>query len=248
MRRESMHIENIRQRNSEQPEVAALLVPIFAFLRNSGITDRQLNNKIKSALIIAARSKSKLKVVRQTQSYSYSQIVDNWLKHPSYINASGQPLDLPLRGKISVSSLMQLTGITHSAKTVISLLIRYGNVKRTASGTFRLVRRQLQFITEGIIPFEPNFAFLVDAATAATRGIGDSGRQPVMFWIRAENTDIRLRDVGNFKAFAYERGRVFLHEIDDWLAQHAVDAEAANRNRKQLRRVGVGLFPFCTDR
>ena len=248
MRRGLMHIDKSGQRNSEQPEVAALLIPIFAFLRNSGMTDRQLNHEIKGALITAARSRSKLKIVRQTQSYSYSQIVDNWLKHPSYINASGQPLDLPLKGEISISGLMKLTGITHSAKTVASLLIRYGNVKRTASGTLRLVRRQLQFITEGIIPFEPNFAFLVDAATAATRGIGADRRQPVMFWIRAENTDIRLRDVSNFKAFAYERGRVFLHEIDDWLAQHAVDAAAASRNRKQLRRVGVGLFPFCTDR
>jgi hypothetical protein len=248
MRRGSTHIEKISQRNSEQPEVAALLTPIFAFLKNSGMSDRQLNHKIKNALTIAAKSRSKLKVVRQTQSYSYSQIVDNWLKQPSYINASGQPLDLPLKGEISISGLMKLTGITHSAKTVISLLIRYGNVKRTASGTFRLVRRQLQFITEGIIPFEPNIAFLVDAATAATRGIGADSRQPAMFWMRAENTDIRLRDVGNFKAFTYERGRVFLHEIDDWLAQHAVDTAAASRNRKQLRRVGVGLFPFCTDR
>jgi hypothetical protein len=248
MRRGSVKNDKSRQRYSEQPEVKALLMPIFAFLRNSGMTDPQLNNAIKTALIIAPKSRTKLKVVRQTESYSYSQLVDNWLKHPSYINASGQPLDLPLKGKIGFSGLMKLTGITHSPKSVISVLVRYGNVKRTASGTLRLVRRQMQFITEGIIPFEPNFAFLVDAATAATRGIGADGRQPAMFWIRAENTDIRLRDVGNFKAFAYERGRVFLHEIDDWLAQHAVDAPAASRNRKQLRRVGVGLFPFCTDR
>jgi hypothetical protein len=237
-----------RRSNADQQIIGELLAPIFVLLRKSGLTEHQITAELVSARARAAQSRSRIKVVKQQEIYNYSEVVDTWLKDPSYATTSGRPMDLPLAGQISISNLIKLTRITHPPKVVLAVLKRFGIVRKTAAGNYRLVKLYMELESKHWLVFEPHLAFLTEAVKAATRGMASSRRQPTMFWISIENRDIPLRVANEFKLYVRERGRVFLREVDDWLRQHAVDAATTTNKRKQLRRLGVGLFPFCTDR
>ena len=130
--------------------------------------------------------------------------------------------------------------------SVLSVLIRYGNVKRTRQGTFELLRPF--FYTSGpkAMAYEPVADFLSDASSTLSRILKRSKRWrgPDLFWKKTENARISEANAKRFTAFAKERGLVFLDELDDWLEANSDKKKTGLRSR---RRVGLGIFSIYTD-
>src|SRR5271170_3957707 len=195
MRKSKTALVQKRRSNADQQIIGKLLAPIFVLLRKSGLTEQQITSELIRARARAAQSRSRIKVVKQQEIYNYSEVVDTWLKDPSYATTSGRPMDLPLAGQISISNLIKLTRITHPPKVVLAVLRRFGIVRKTAAGKYRLVKLYMELESKHLLVFEPHLAFLKEAVKAATRGMGSTRQHPTMFWISIENQDIPLRVV-----------------------------------------------------
>jgi hypothetical protein len=218
------------------------LTPVMSLLHRSGIPKAKLLAECRSAIRMA--SSSKLKIVHVRISHEVTGIVNRWLRDPDYLNSSGRPDELPLKGKRSIGSLVRACSTTVSPKAALDLMVQFGVARRVPSGKYRLVRRMMVYGHPDYLPFEPNFRFLTDAARVSTRNLWNSKRPPTLFWQCADNPKIEARRIREFMQFAQQRGLSFMHEINDWLDEHECTGRQPSKSAK-LKRLGVGLFGIC---
>lgn len=220
-----------------------LLTPVMSLLHKSGISKARLLAECRSAIRLA--STSKLKIIHVGISHEVTGIVNRWLRDPEYLNRSGRPDELPLRGKRSISSLVRTCGAAVSPKSALNLMVQFGVARRIPSGKYRLIRRMMVYGHPEYLPFEPNFRFLTDAARVSTRNLWNSKRPPTLFWQCADNPKIESRRIREFMQFAQQRSLSFMHEINDWLDEHECAGPQSARKSAKLKRLGVGLFGIC---
>lgn len=235
-------------RGEQQLEALELLAPLVAFLLASGLSDQDLQEGFSSALLRAKRATTDVKVVRMgSRLGSYHQraeIIDRWLRNPAFVNKAGKPLDLPLQGKLSIATLVKLADVKEPPRSILRLLVKLGNVAPLSNGKYRLVKRYMNYKAPGLLPFEPNAQFILDAISSATRGLGNPGANRELFWLNSEH-NIPAPKTKEFLRYAHNRGIIFLHEINDWLDQYAVKLDSSV-DRRKIRRLGMALFPYCS--
>jgi hypothetical protein len=98
------------------------------------------------------------------------------------------------------------------------------------------------------LPFEPNFRFLVDATRATTNRLHAPKARNRLFWQCADNSRIHPRYAKDFLSFVKQRGLSFMHEINDWLDEHASTQAGVARRSAGTKRLGVGLFAIASNR
>ncbi len=220
-----------------------LLTPVMALLHKSGIPKVKLLAECKAA--IRSASSSRLKIVHISIGQEVTGIVNRWLRDPNYLNNSGRPDELPLKGKRSIGTLVRACKTTVSPKEALSVMVRFGVVRRIPSGKYRLIRRLMDYGHPVYLPFEPNFRFLTDAARVSTRRLRNSTRPTGLFWQCADNPRIDSRKVREFMQFAQQRSLSFMHEINDWLDEHECNGSQPTKSSVKMKRLGVGLFGIC---
>ena len=229
-------------------KAADLLEPAIAFLYKSGLSKKQLLTECRSAIREASTAKSTLSVIHVGFRKETIDIVNRWLRDPSYLNHNGRPDDLPLSGSRSIGSLVKACRGAITPNVALAQLLEFDIVKRVASRRYRLVRRSMDFKHSDYLPFEPNFRFLVDATRAATNRLQDSKVSNNLFWQCADNSRIPSRYTKEFLAFVRHRGLSFMHEINDWLDEHETVEKRAPNRRTHLKRLGVGLFGIGSNK
>jgi hypothetical protein len=220
-----------------------LLVPIVAFLIKSGLPRTQLLSEFRAAVRYA--SSSRLKVVHMQLGEEASNVVNRWLRDPNFLNNSGRPAELPLRGIRSIAALVKASQTDVSPAAALKLLMEFGIVKQVISGKYRLIRRLVDFGHPKYLPFEPNFRFLVDATRVSTTWLRHARKTRGLFWQCADNSRIDARLAKDFLQFAQQRGLSFMHEINDWLDEHEYECTSSSKKTIRLKRLGVGLFGIC---
>ena len=219
-----------------------LLAPILGLLLRSGLGEKKIREQFDRALSAAKRERSGPQVYRVQSKYLSADLLHRWMRDPKYLNSNGKPVDLPAQGETSIASLVKESAISGSPETIVPFLLKFENVRRTRDGKFRLLRRSLNYKIPDLLPFEPNFEFLVDAARSCTRGIGLPKRSQDLFWQRADSLRLDPAQAKGFLEFAETRGMLFMHEMNDWLDQRA---GANDQKRKRSLKVGVGYFGIC---
>jgi hypothetical protein len=129
---------------------------------------------------------------------------------------------------------------------VLSVLTRYGNVRRTRHGTYELVRPFFYTSNAESIAYEPVVNFLSDVTSNLSKILRrtERWRGPDLFWTKTENARISEATAKRFTAYARERGLVFLDELDDWLE---ANSDRKKVSRQARRRVGFGIFSIYSD-
>ena len=232
---------------AEVPTVSELLSPIVMLLLRSGLSQEQLRREFASATNRALKSKSNLRVARIERSFACASVVDRWLRNPLFLNPAGRPKDLPLRGKSSIATLCKSAGIIGTPREVLNALIKYGNVKKTDRGDYRLLYRFMQFLNHDYLPFEPNFQLLVDATAVATRNLARKKKRPQLFFFSVERRDVPQKYVAEFIEYAHQKALLFTDEINDWLEAHSNPSPKSTTKRAKLMRLGMALLPICSD-
>ena len=220
-----------------------LLVPIVAFLLKSGLSRAQLLSEFRSALRHAVGSK--LKVTHLQIGEEVSNIVNRWLRDPTFLNTVGRPAELPLRGTRSIAALVTASRANISPTAALNMLVEFGIARKVATRKYRLVRRLVDFGHSEYLPFEPNFRFLVDATKVSTSRLRNPKGTPGLFWQCADNPKIDARYAGEFLRFAQQRSLSFMHEINDWLDEHESKRLNSSSSPSHLKRLGIGLFGIC---
>ncbi len=220
-----------------------LLHPVAAFLESGGLTKDESLAMLASAFDAASKRTRSLEHIGNPFQYAY--VVSVWTRRKKYLDASGRPRCLSLGGKAGFSALVRETSPTIDPRRAIAILERYGTVRRTRDGRYRLTKLYFQTGNKSAQAYEPVAYFLGDASATLSRLL--LGRrnpsQPKPFWRKVYSTAVTRATAKEFTEFARERGLLFLEELDDWLEAHR---DISVRLRKD-HMVGVGLFSIYDE-
>jgi hypothetical protein len=247
-RKESV-TDRIRQGTTkiDKKRASSLLYPIAAFLHAGGITDKAALDSFAAALKKVSKAAGARKMEHIGYPTQYADIVAMWVRNKRFLDRSGWPRRLLFNGRSGFSALVRSVSQQTDPDTALTVLMRYGNVKRTRRGEYQLVRPF--FYTSGpkSMAYEPVAYFLSDASETLSKILKRSRkwRGPDLFWQKTENDRISEATAKKFTAFAKERSLVFLDELDDWLEAHR--NTTANK-RGPRRRIGLGIFSIYSDR
>jgi hypothetical protein len=198
------------------------------------------------ALKKASRRSIGRRIVRIGNPTRYAEVVSVWLRNRTYLDEKGWPRALKLHGPSGFASLVKKVTPETDPATVLSVLMRYGNVKRTKEGLYELIRPFFYSSGPKTMAYEPLAHFLSDASSTLSKILKRSStwRGPDLFWQKAENPRVTEEAARRFTLFAKERSLIFLHELDDWLE---ANCQRESGNRSHLRRIGLGIFSIYSD-
>lgn len=230
---------------------SSLLFPIAAFLHAGGMPNDVALSIFGAALKKVSKPSGGRKMEHIGHRSPYADTVAMWVRNKRFLDKSGGPRLLSMEGPAGFAALVKSVARKADPSAVLSVLIRYGNVKRTRHGTYELLRPFFYTSGSKTMAYEPVADFLSDASSTLSNILRRSKRWrgPELFWQQTDNAGISEKNAKRFTAFAKERGLFFLEELDDWLE---ANSDGGNRSKKPslrpLRRVGLGMFSIYTDR
>jgi hypothetical protein len=228
-----------------------LLFPIAAFLHNGGMPNDVALSIFGAALKKVSKSIPGRRMEHIGHPSPYADTVAMWVRNKRFLDKTGGPRTLRMEGPAGFAALVKSVARNADPVAVLSVLIRYGNVKRTRHGTYELLRPFFYTSGSKTMAYEPVADFLSDASSTLSKILKRSKlwQGPELFWLQTENAQISQRNAKRFTAFAKERGLVFLEELDDWLEANSDKGNIRKRrtSRRPLRRAGLGMFSIYTD-
>jgi hypothetical protein len=221
----------------------ALLFPIAAFLRAGGLNKHSATQRLAAAFDRTDRLSGARRIEHIGRPVLYSDIVGRWSHDPRFLDRKGRPRNLSIKGKNQFGTLIREIDPTCDPREAMTVLVRFGNVRKASNATFKLVRPLFFTSTDRTMAFEPLAYFLSDASSTLGRILRRTRRTrgPELFWRKVECTGLSAGNAREFVEFVRERGQEFLEEVDDWLEARA-KREVGLRPRQRARRVGLGLF------
>jgi hypothetical protein len=233
--------EQLRKTTIDRKRAHSLLYPIAAFLHAGGLTKQKSLAVLSLAIDEIVKGDRDRQMEHIGHPTPYADVVAAWMRRKQFVDSSGRPRILPLSGPNGFAALVQKVSPGTKARTVLSVLMRYRNVRRAKDGRYELVRPFFYTNSDKTTAFEPIAYFLSDASATLSQILKRQQhiRYPERFWRKVESIDVSEAIARKFAAFARERSLLFLEELDDWLEAHR--AAATNGVRKR-RRVGLGLF------
>jgi uncharacterized protein DUF6502 len=226
---------------------ASILFPIAAFLRSGGMTPETAVKVFSNVFKEVSELSGCRKLEHIGHPTRYTDIVGMWMRNKRFIDKTGRPRMLRIEGRDGFNALVRSVTWQADPKTVLAVLMRYGNVRRTRQGTYELLRPFFYTSNSESMAFEPVVNFLSDVTSNLSKILkrSDSWNGPDLFWTKTENARISEATAKRFTTFARERGLVFLDELDDWLE---ANSDRKKASRKPRRRVGLGIFSIYSDR
>jgi hypothetical protein len=243
----------VKQRNRrgvskiDKKRASSLLYPIVAFLHAGGMTNDDALQTFEAALKEVSKPASGRKMERIGHPTRYADVVAMWVRNKRFLDQSGWPRRLQYDGRSGFSALVRAASDETDPRTALSVLMRYGNVRRTRRGEYELLRPFFYTSGPSSMAYEPVAYFLSDASATLSKILRRSARWrgPDLFWQKTENDRISEATARKFTAFARERSLVFLDEMDDWLEAHR--ETKTSRRGAHRRRVGLGIFSIYSD-
>lgn len=225
---------------------ASILFPIAVFLRAGGMTSQTALASLSAAFEQSSKLSNCRKLEHIGHPTRYTDIVGMWMRNKRFIDKYGRPRMLRVEGKDGFKALVRSVTWQADPQLVLSVLMRYGNVRRRRGGTYELVRPFFYTSNAQSMAFEPVVNFLSDVTSNLSKIIKrpKNWKGPDLFWTKTENARISEATAKRFAAFARERGLVFLDELDDWLE---ANSDRKKASRKPRRRVGLGIFSIYSD-
>jgi len=220
----------------------ALLFPIATFLRAGGLSKKAAVDRMRAAFDSAHKLVRARRIEHIGHPLLYADIVALWAHDMRFVDEAGRPRALAIEGKNEFSALVRAVDKQATAGDALGVLIRFGNVRKTRTGKYRLVRPLFFTSTDKAMAFEPMAYFLSDASSTLGRILKRTSRSrgPELFWRKVETAGLSSANAHRFVEFVRERGQEFLEELDDWLESRAVRGKT--KSRRGLRRVGIGMF------
>lgn len=177
--------------------------------------------------------------VASSKTTDATRLLSGWHQDPDYIDDTGQPLPLPLKGAApSFEALFAAYGGDTPEQTLIRELRQANSIAEDDTGLLLALRRyhMPQAVDEGAVRFFGTN--LYDHANTLSNNLATDGR-PKRLEGFAVDSNVDARDAETFRKFVDERGQQFLEEIDAWLAEHSIEPDDANASPV---RIGLGVY------
>jgi hypothetical protein len=231
--------------NASSSEIAQLLIPQIRFLRAAGVTLVQAERVLRAEFRRKIPKSKKGRVERVRFNNECARLIANWKVLPDYLDSTGYPQDLKMRGRGGFLELARLSAPGVKPSYLLHLLHEFGSAVKLPSGRLRLKTKA--FLAKrpagDTVAYEPNMQFMIDTARVIEDQLGVSAgrsRGASRFWRAVDNHWIPERYARGFLSFSKRRAMELMEEIEDWLDEHEISRESGvGRN---LRRLGVGAF------
>jgi hypothetical protein len=222
-------------------QAVSLLYPIAAFFNREGMS-RPQSLAVLAAAIDDVRKPAGRRLEHIGTPTCYADLIAVWTRERRFLDSQGQPRPLTLTGASGFTALARSARVGGDPKRLLSVLIRYRNVRRLGNGRFKLVSPYFRASAGSKVAFEPIAYFLNDAASALTHLLKKSGtrNRSNHFWRKVESSRLSRSNARKFAEFAMDRSLLFFEEMDDWLEAHS--EISIRRGSKKPPRVGLGLF------
>lgn len=169
-----------------------------------------------------------------------TRVLSAWYQDPDYVGEQGQPRLLAESGPApSFETLCRGYAGDVASQTMLKELLKSRSVEKTDSGHLRVLRRYYQPAIED----EENLRFAVDRIRDVIETMNNNvfvtDDTVLRFGGYADNENIPVDVIPEFREYLDRRGQAFLEEIDDWLAARA---DTTHSTGAELKRVGISLF------
>jgi hypothetical protein len=228
-----------RKTNITKDQAVSLLYPVAAFFDSGGMSKAQSLAAFAAAIDDLRKPQRKQELEHIGAPTCYADLIATWTRERRFLDSRGRPRSLPLRGVNGFVALARSAGAGRDPKGLLSVLMRYRNVRRLSNGRFQLVSPFFRASAGSKMAFEPIVSFLKSATLTLTHTLKSDNAQVGPFWRTVESRQISRANSEKFVDFARERSLIFLEEVDEWLRAHS---SMKHRSGRKQPRIGLGLF------
>ncbi len=225
----------------DRRQAISLLYPIAAFFSSGGMSREQSLAALSAAIDNVRRSEGGRELEHIGVPTSYADVIATWTRERKFLDSHGRPRALSVSGANGFAALVKSACPGQDPKKLLSVLVRYKNVRRLSNGKVQLVSPLFRTSAGSRMAFEPITYFLTDAASALTHTLknANASAKPDLFWRTVDSVKVSQNNANRFVEFAKERSLLFLEEMEDWLQAHT---RATSRPKQAPLRIGLGLF------
>lgn len=175
-----------------------------------------------------------------------SQVLEGWYRDADFLNESGQPRDIPVKGEVGSFELLvrrYAPSIPHIA--MIKQLHSVGAVEELTDGSVRVLKRAYvpRALSEDHIALWGSV--LHDIGTTWEHNLMRDASKRSRFERRAVDLNVDHKALPAFQEFLDAEGQAFLERVDDWLAAHRVASDEVSTAKRI--RLGVGVYHIGDD-
>lgn len=216
------------------------------FLLSGGLDSQSSQRCFASALRRARQSVGNRRIEHIGPHIQYADIITLWMHDKRFVDRTGKPRALRLSGQDEFECLVRSVDPSLNSRRVLSVLTRYGNVRRASHGRFLLTRPFFFTSSRESMAFEPIACFLSDASATLGKILmrARDSRKPELFWRKVETSGLSNATAQKFVEYVAGRSLNFLEEIDDWLEARRKLPRVSNAKKS---RIGLGLFSIYSE-
>lgn len=174
-----------------------------------------------------------------------ARVISGWVRDQQFLDASGQPADLPLEGEgTTFNELVKTFSGDMPVRAVLDELLRVDCVIRLENGKIRLKSRAYLPGAEESEKLGILGSDVRDLITTIDHNLGAQNTR--FFQRKVEYDNLPEGFMEKLRTLSTDRGQALLEALDQWLARHDRDtnpkAEGAGR-----KRAGLGIYYFEED-
>lgn len=226
---------SLSQRANEQAAIA-LLTAALAFLhRNNAALELDLNSFRRGSSLKPPREtvREYRRLVRAYEDMGMA--MSTWFSHPRYMDAESSPLVLPLRGPVSVRSLLRSARVTVSVALAAELLRQSPSIRVDNRGGFSALTRVF------VLPnFEvPRAALVIERFLNTLRRNSSAHKNGATLLLErnCHVPQVDLKKISPILRDIRERGTAFMDSVDGDIEAHRV---------RRPRKSGMGELGVLT--
>ena len=168
-----------------------------------------------------------------------TRVLSGWHQDPTYLDANSKPMPLVEVGEgPSFESLCHRYGGDIPMRTMLKELIKTKAVERHPDGRISAIRRYYQPAVHDDENLRWAASLITDLVETMNNNVFLDDRNLPRFGRKADNDQIPMSAIPEFRQHLAERGQAFLEEIDDWLTAHVAEPDETT----EYVRIGIGMF------
>jgi hypothetical protein len=225
-----------------------LLTAVFTLC----LLDESLTDQVLDELVLCARkgAEKRIRPLNPARKGSIDfdalgHVVYRWQRSPEYLDAKGNPLKIPARGRaLSLEALFRDINRRDYFELGLRHLKQLGRVRRTKSGLLYPCNEVtiVQQLRPELLELLVQTINRVVATVLHNTSLSDRNAIRLIERVTAV-PDLPESELDEFKLFAREQGGVLINTMNDWLERRRGSAKA-RRKGSSNRTAGLHVFAF----